>query len=51
MLYEANRDLIRNPRLIYPGQVFMTPSVVPPENIDPSRRDPMKPEELGASAQ
>ena len=25
--YEANRDQIRDPDLIYPGQVFMVPTV------------------------
>ena len=24
-IYEANRDQIKNPRLIYPGQVFQVP--------------------------
>jgi nucleoid-associated protein YgaU len=27
IIYEANRDQIRNPRLIYPGQVFVVPEV------------------------
>ena len=48
VLYEANRDQIRDPDLIYPGQVFKTPDVVPPESIDPKRRQPLTPEE-GAS--
>jgi nucleoid-associated protein YgaU len=26
VIYEANKDLIKNPRLIYPGQVFVTPN-------------------------
>ena len=51
VIYEANKDQIRDPDRIYPGQVFMTPDVVPPEKIDPKRRDPLKPEETGASAQ
>ena len=25
VIYEANRDYIRNPNLIYPGQIFVTP--------------------------
>lgn len=25
VIYEANKDQIRNPRLIYPGQIFLTP--------------------------
>ena len=51
-LYEANKDQIRNPNLIYPGQVFKTPNVAPKsETVDPKRRDPLKPEETGAAAQ
>jgi hypothetical protein len=49
VLYESNKDQIRDPDLIYPGQVFMTPDVVPPESIDPARRDSLKPEEGGSS--
>jgi nucleoid-associated protein YgaU len=46
MLYEANKDQIRDPDRIYPGQVFKTPEVAPKaETIDPKRRDPLKPEE------
>ncbi len=46
MLYEANKDQIRDPDRIYPGQVFKTPDVAPKaETIDPKRRDPLKPEE------
>ena len=51
VLYEANKGQIRNPDLIYPGQVFKTPDVVPPEQIDPKRSEPLKPEEGGTSAQ
>ena len=52
MLYEANKDQIRNPNLIYPGQVFRTPEVVPKaETIDPKRRQPLKPDENAAAAQ
>jgi nucleoid-associated protein YgaU len=39
LLYQANQDQIRDPDLIYPGQVFRTPDVVPPETIDPEARD------------
>jgi nucleoid-associated protein YgaU len=28
VIYEANRDQIRDPRLIYPGQVFALPSAL-----------------------
>ena len=52
MLYEANKDQIRNPNLIYPGQVFKTPDVTPKsETVDPHRRHPLKPDETGATAQ
>ena len=27
VIYEANRDQIRNPRLIFPGQVFTVPAM------------------------
>ena len=40
-IYEANKDQIRNPHWIYPGQIFMTPGTVPPEEIDPKRREPI----------
>jgi nucleoid-associated protein YgaU len=50
VLYEANRDQIRDPDLIYPGQVFRTPDVAPKiETIDPKRRDPLTPEENAAA--
>ncbi|MBI2719679.1 MAG: LysM peptidoglycan-binding domain-containing protein [Rhizobiales bacterium] len=51
ILFAANKDQIRNPDLIYPGQIFTTPDVVPPEKIDPARSDPLKPEEGGSSGQ
>jgi nucleoid-associated protein YgaU len=52
MLYEANKDQIRNPNLIYPGQVFRTPEVAAKANtIDPHRRNPLTPEESAGSAQ
>jgi hypothetical protein len=52
MLYEANKDQIRDPNRIYPGQVFKTPDVAAAsESIDPKRRDPLKPEESGAAGQ
>jgi hypothetical protein len=50
-LYQANKDQIRDPDMIYPGQIFKTPDVVPKqETIDPHRRDPLKPEENAATA-
>ena len=52
LLYEANKDQIRNPDRIYPGQVFKTPDVSPTsESIDPKRRDPLKPEENAVTGQ
>lgn len=52
MLYEANKDQIRDPNRIYPGQVFKTPDVAATsESIDPNRRDPLKPEENAAGGQ
>ena len=52
MLYEANKDQIRDPNRIYPGQVFKTPDVVPAaESVDPKRRDQLKPEENAGSGQ
>jgi nucleoid-associated protein YgaU len=52
MLYEANKDQIRNPNLIYPGQVFRTPEVAPRANtIDPHRREPLTPDENAGAAE
>ncbi len=51
VIYKANKEFIRNPDRIYPGQIFATPEVVPPEKIDPRRRVPLTPEESGAAAQ
>ncbi len=51
-LYEANKDQIRNPNLIYPGQIFRTPDVASKAGtVDPNRRDPLKPEENAATGQ
>ena len=44
-IYEANKDQIRDPHRIYPGQIFTTPGTVPPEEIDPDRREPFSTEE------
>jgi len=35
VIYEANRDRIRNPRLIFPGQVFMVPALPTPATTSP----------------
>jgi chemotaxis protein histidine kinase CheA len=52
VLYEANKGQIRNPDLIYPGQIFKTPDVAAKsETIDPKRRDPLKPDENAAPSQ
>jgi nucleoid-associated protein YgaU len=40
-IYEANRDKISDPDLIYPGQIFATPGVNPPQEIDPEWREPL----------
>jgi nucleoid-associated protein YgaU len=45
VIFEANRDLIRNADLIYPGQIFRTPNMVPPEKISPKRKTPLAPGE------
>ena len=46
-IYEANRDQIRDPDLIYPGQVFKAPGLPPRKlAINPRRRKPLSPEEL-----
>jgi nucleoid-associated protein YgaU len=41
VIYDANKDQIRNPNLIYPGQIFATPGVIPPEMIDPASTTPL----------
>jgi nucleoid-associated protein YgaU len=41
VIYEANKDHIRDPNLIYPGQIFATPGVEPPETIDPKSTAPL----------
>jgi hypothetical protein len=41
IIYQANKDQIRDPELIYPGQIFATPGVVPPESIDPKLKEPL----------
>ncbi len=46
-IYEANREQIRDPDLIYPGQVFTAPGLPARElRIPPRRRTPLQPEEL-----
>ena len=46
-IYEANREQIRDPDLIYPGQVFKAPGLPPKKLvINPRRRAPLSPEEL-----
>jgi nucleoid-associated protein YgaU len=46
VIYQANRDQIRDPDLIFPGQIFLTPGVNPPKEIDPEWREPLSAEEL-----
>ncbi len=38
LIYEANRDQIKDPDLIYPGQVFTIPRDVPLEKIKEARK-------------
>ncbi len=51
VIYEANKGQIRDPDLIYPGQIFATPNAVPPETIDPKRKKPLSAEEGGTIVQ
>ncbi|MBL8905221.1 MAG: LysM peptidoglycan-binding domain-containing protein [Rhizobiales bacterium] len=51
VIYEANKGQIRDPDLIYPGQIFATPNAVPPETIDPKRKKPLSAEEGGTTVQ
>ncbi|WP_162914035.1 LysM peptidoglycan-binding domain-containing protein [Taklimakanibacter lacteus] len=48
VIYQANKDQIRNPNRIYPGQIFAIPNANPPEQIDPKRKDPLTSAEGGA---
>lgn len=41
VIYQANTDQIRDPDLIYPGQIFKTPGANPPRVIPPHRRKPL----------
>jgi nucleoid-associated protein YgaU len=41
VIYEANKGQIRDPDLIYPGQILDTPGSNPPESIDPDCRKPL----------
>ncbi len=41
VIYEANKDQIRNPDRIYPGQIFETPGSSSPESIDPECKQPL----------
>jgi nucleoid-associated protein YgaU len=50
VIYQANKDQIRNPNRIYPGQIFAIPGAMPPESIDPKRKEPLTSAE-GGSAQ
>ncbi len=56
VIYEANKDQIRNPDLIYPGQILDTPGSNAPESIDPDCRKPLaeckeEPKQDGQAAQ
>ncbi|MEM7636288.1 MAG: hypothetical protein AAF299_17110, partial [Pseudomonadota bacterium] len=41
VIYDANKDQIRDPDRIYPGQIFETPGSDAPESIDPDCRRPL----------
>jgi nucleoid-associated protein YgaU len=41
VIYEANRNQIRDPNLIYPGQIFATPGAELPAMIDPASQTPL----------
>jgi len=41
VIYDANRTQIRDPNLIYPGQIFATPGAEPPAMIDPANQTPL----------
>lgn len=41
VIYQANTDQIRDPDLIFPGQIFKTPGATPPRVIPPDRREPI----------
>lgn len=49
VIYKANREQIRNPNRIYPGQIFAIPNAMPPESIDPKRKDPLTSAEGGTA--
>jgi LysM domain len=51
VIYQANKDQIRNPRRIYPGQILAIPGALPPEKIDPKRKEPLTSAEGGAAPQ
>jgi nucleoid-associated protein YgaU len=41
VIYDANKEQIRDPNRIYPGQIFETPGSDAPESIDPDCRRPL----------
>ena len=43
VIYQANRDQIRNPKLIYPGQAFAVPGAPPPEQSPGASEPPPAP--------
>ena len=49
VIYSANKEQIRDPDLIYPGQIFAIPNAEPPETIDPKRREPLSSAEGGTA--
>ena len=41
-IFQANKDQIKNPHRIYPGQIFSTPGVTSSGSIEPDQREPLK---------
>jgi len=41
VIYQANTDQIRDPDLIFPGQIFKTPGANPPRVVPPDSRKPI----------
>lgn len=49
IIYEANRDQIRNPNMIWPGQVFTLPPPPPPPAPRPAARPASRPADSSRS--
>jgi nucleoid-associated protein YgaU len=51
VIYKANKASIRDPEMIFPGQIFAVPDADPPELIDPARNAPLTADEGGKGQQ